>query len=300
MLVENQKIKTKIGGKTIKHYKSLGYDIKIFEEIIIPVEHLPITSHEKVKVKCDRCDKTFDREYRIYLDLHKRRNGDFCWDCANEVIQPQVIYERYGVKNPGQSEAVKEKMKKTCLERYGVPYSGQIPEVKINRKKTILKKYGVEYGFLLPEAREKCKKVTNEKWGADYPFLSDKFWAYFCEKQYTKGSNQQLELFNKLNSNGYNPKNNVLVGRCILDIVVELNSIKIDIEYDGWYWHQDQQKDRRRDEFLKLKGYRILRIKGGHKLPDDAEFFDAINDLAHGEYRYKEIVLSDWKEGESA
>lgn len=300
MLIEDQKIKTKIGGKTIKHYKELGYQATCREEIVVPINHLPKTSHEHVNIMCDRCGDIFDREYRCYLDLHKRRGGDFCYRCSNETTRAQTCLERYGVSNPGQSEAVREKMKKTCLERYGVENVSSREETKQKKMRTCYKNYGVRCGLLVPGAREKLKESNRKKYGTDYPFQSDMFWEKYFENREILDSKQQKSLYDKLTENNYFPKYNVIVDRCILDIVVELNNAKINIEYDGWYWHQDQQKDRRRDEFLKQKGYKILRIKGGHKLPDDTEFFNAINKLAHNDHSYKEIILSDWKEGESA
>ena len=42
-----------------------------------------------------------------------------------------------------------------------------------------------------------------------------------------------------------------------MDIALFINQNKIDIEYDGWYWHQDKQKDIVRDNLIKRQGYKI-------------------------------------------
>lgn len=67
--------------------------------------------------------------------------------------------------------------------------------------------------------------------------------------------------------------------------------------YKSWYWHQDSQRDRRRDEHFKSKGWKVLRIKSGHKLPTEEQLFEAIDKLINTNRKYTEIKLDDWKEG---
>ena len=61
--------------------------------------------------------------------------------------------------------------------------------------------------------------------------------------------------------------------KCSLDCVVCVEGFYIDVEYDGAYWHQDKQKDRRRDNFVKTQGYKIFRIRGDKKdnLPSEEQ-----------------------------
>ena len=40
-----------------------------------------------------------------------------------------------------------------------------------------------------------------------------------------------------------------------LDIEVISQGVKIDVEYDGWYWHKDKQRDVVRDMIVKKYGY---------------------------------------------
>ena len=37
-----------------------------------------------------------------------------------------------------------------------------------------------------------------------------------------------------------------------LDCYVKINDVNIDVEYDGWYWHQDIRKDIKRDKIIYL------------------------------------------------
>jgi len=68
-------------------------------------------------------------------------------------------------------------------------------------------------------------------------------------------------MLNNMLNNKYEIKLNYPLSNVSLDIALFIDDIKIDIEYDGWYWHKDQQKDRRRDEFLKSQGWKILELK---------------------------------------
>ena len=59
---------------------------------------------------------------------------------------------------------------------------------------------------------------------------------------------------------------------------------RIDFEYDGSFWHDNKQKiqDRRRDEFLKKQGYKILRIESDRGIPTWETLLDKINYLKNG------------------
>lgn len=84
-----------------------------------------------------------------------------------------------------------------------------------------------------------------------------------------KTSSQQLACFTLLKENGYDVKLNVPYSECCLDILITMeDGTKIDFEYDGTYWHKDMRnRDRRRDEFLKEAGFKILRIESSRNVP---------------------------------
>ena len=64
-----------------------------------------------------------------------------------------------------------------------------------------------------------------------------------CKKGECPTSKQQLELFEIIKNKYSFVELNYPYSSCVLDIYICINNIKIDIEYDGWYWHQDQQRD---------------------------------------------------------
>lgn len=81
-----------------------------------------------------------------------------------------------------------------------------------------------------------------------------------------------------------------------LDVVLFLSDdLKIDIEYDGSYWHTDAQKDRRRDEVVKKLGFKILRIKSGKKIPTKEQLKQEINYISQNDKMFAQIILSDWE-----
>lgn len=81
-------------------------------------------------------------------------------------------------------------------------------------------------------------------------------------------------------------------GSCSLDCAIIVKDVKIDIEYDGNYWHKDECRDRKRDEFVKSQGYKILRIKGKNEVPTKEQLINAIDCLVKGNHSYTEIILN--------
>ena len=128
--------------------------------------------------------------------------------------------------------------------------------------------------------------------------VKEKIAVAFYEKGSQKTSSQQLEIYNILKENNYKVELNYPVSNVTLDVAIFIGEIKIDLEYDGWYWHQNSQKDRKRDEFLKSKGWKVLRIRSGRKIPTYAQVEESINKLIDSSRTFTEIKLDDWKESE--
>lgn len=73
---------------------------------------------------------------------------------------------------------------------------------------------------------------------------------------------------------------------------MDIEGIKIDVEYDGMFWHQDKQRDIRRNNFVQSQGYKVLRIKGAKKdpIPTFEQIDEQIDKLLNG-CKYAEIVM---------
>ena len=66
---------------------------------------------------------------------------------------------------------------------------------------------------------------------------------------------------------------NYFLDICILDF-------KLNIEYDGNYWHSfTEEKDRKRDDFLLSCGYNIIRIKSDRKIPEESYIINYIKTI---------------------
>ena len=87
-------------------------------------------------------------------------------------------------------------------------------------------------------------------------------------------------------------KDNVPCGKCLLDIELIYNDCKIDIEYDGYYWHKDkQERDKRRNYYVKNKGYKILRIRSNYEMPTSQQIIQGVDYLVKDNHFLKYIDL---------
>lgn len=300
MLVDQQLVEVKIGTKNFQHYKHLGYDVRIGDSICVPVEHLTDGSHAMIQLICDVCGTRIERAYYDYLQKRKSDivEMDVCLACKNKkteqsnlikygtacVFQSESIknkikdtnLQKYGVENPFQSEDIKDKIKSTCLNKYGAEYFSQTDMHKIKTKQTCMERYGVEFPNQSPEVKEKSLKT-------------------FAQNESIKTSTQQRKVYEIIQKKYPEAILNYAFSNCLLDVFVCVNNIKLDIEYDGWFWHQDQQQDIKRDKFLQSNGFKTLRIRSGHLVPDEHEIFDAIDELVTTQHCFREIILPDWK-----
>lgn len=167
-------------------------------------------------------------------------------------------------------------------------------QVKI--KNTWMKKYGYENVFQSDYAKEKSKQTCLKKYGTEFACQSDEVKEIIAKGLYNnqscKTSKQQLKICEILKELYDNCELNYPYSRLSLDCYININDCKIDVEYDGWYWHKNKQEyDRKRDEFLKNNGYKILRIKAMHKVPTKEQLQNAIDYLVKGNHSYTEIIL---------
>lgn len=300
-------------------YEQLGYIYtKMRDPFIVRVIDLPSSSHIKVLVKCDYCGKIIERQYVDYLKCHSQEDGDACLNCKQiktehtnlqrygfkstaqhpDVKAKQIAtnMEKYGCKSYFQTDEFKNKSQATCIKKYGVPYALQSDKIKEKLFQTNLSKYGNKCSLHCIENAEKTRQTNLAKYGVEYSLQSKEIRAKgvktLCEKQNVATSKQQLKIYNMLLEMYGNCELNYTVSYCSLDCLVNINDSKIDIEYDGWYWHKNMQKrDRRRDEFLKSQGYKILRIKASRNIPTKEQLKNAINHLIKNDYSYTEIIL---------
>ena len=204
----------------------------------------------------------------------KQRYGEEHPFSNKEIMQKakDTLYQKYGVRHPKQSEIIKERERKHNQTKYGVDYYLQTQECKDRIKQTNLKKYGYEHILQVPEIRKR---------GMENMLKNNK-----CAT-----SKQQIQLKEILYKMYGNCELNKPCGFSFLDCVICVDSILIDVEYDGRYWHQDKQRDRKRDEFVKSQGYKILRIDAEKSLPTELQIIEAVEYLLQDKNNYTVIRL---------
>jgi hypothetical protein len=127
-MIISDRVKTCLHQKTIKYYKSLGYEGKLYDEIWVKVDELPKSSRVKIHVKCDRCGQENKINFRNYNTQISRQNFYCCHSCSFEKNKITNI-EKYGTEFSFQAEEVKSKIKNSIKERFGCEYALQNREL---------------------------------------------------------------------------------------------------------------------------------------------------------------------------
>lgn len=78
-----------------------------------------------------------------------------------------------------------------------------------------------------------------------------------------------------------------------LDCFIEVNGVKIDVEFDGSYWHTGkEEKDARRDKYVQGCGCKVLRFFSSGKLPTKEQIKANIDVLVNTDTKYIRIDMT--------
>lgn len=178
------------------------------------------------------------------------------------------------MKNP----EIKEKAKKTCILRYGSDNPMKNKDILEKAQSTNFKKYGFKTSALNEQVRSKMQ-------------------ATLKRNDNVATSSQQKEIFKMVSEiyPNYKCELNYILSSLFLDVYLDYEGTKIDIEYDGSYWHQNKKKDFARDCVVKSNGYKVLRIRSGKLIPSKEQLTESIEKLKNSDYTFTQIILSDWK-----
>ena len=228
--------------------------------------------------------------------------------------------ERYGVDHYSSTQEYRDKCESTCMERYGAMAYITSEEGMARIRETNMQKYGTPHPFGNPDVVKKLIKTQTELYGGigvASPVIRKKIQQTNLQRygvpdvlqspeireksrltMYTNGtaptSKPQLLLNDMLNQLYGNAELNYPCGNCSLDSMIKVDGCKIDVEYDGWYWHSSKEqlkKDYQRDWFVKSQGYKILRIKGHTKIPTEEQIEEAIGYLVKGNHEFSKIII---------
>ena len=186
----------------------------------------------------------------------------------------QTLRKNYNVEHPGFSPIIQQRKIETNLRKYGCKNPMQNEEIKIKNKDTLLEKYGVDNAAKIPDAVEKMKETNKIRYGGESsqcsPKVRQKSWDSLFKQgkaPISKVETEFIEIVKQACPN-YKCVQQFLYDRMSLDCLLEFNNIKIDVEYDGWYWHKDKQKeDKRRNYFLIRRGFKVYRYISNGALP---------------------------------
>jgi hypothetical protein len=172
ILILNKYIEIITTGKSIAHYKSLGYDCKYGSKILVKQKDLSKNSDKEIEVQCDYCGEVYTTTMRTICRNANIIDKHACNNCKY-IKQKEVFLEKYGCKSPLSADSVRDKINKTVKEKYGVDNIFQSHELQEKQKKTVKEKYGCSNVFQNLEVKEKIKQTCQKKYGVDNPNKSD-------------------------------------------------------------------------------------------------------------------------------
>lgn len=193
-----------------------------------------------------------------------------------------TLIERYGVDSPAKlpqhAEAMKaydvkkaqESYVKTCMEKYGVDNAAKVQSVKDKMKATCVERYGGESSQCSPDVREKSWATLKSNGGVPSSKAEQAMVMGLIELY---GSEACLPQF--------------VLGRIAMDCLLVVDGVKIDIEYDGEFWHRDKKRqDMMRDFYCYEHGYKVLRFTSKYNTPTKEQIQDAVNYLVNSEHQH--------------
>lgn len=250
-MVLTNNFKIKIAGKNIKHFKTLGYEIKFGDIIEVPIQHLTNKSDVLLEAKCDICSLIKKVKYSSYKIYTNNLTGKYyCCKC-NSIKRANTFLEKYGVKNISQLDEIKIIKKEKSIEKFGTTSPLCNEHIKNKTKKTLMDKYGVDNISKVEFIKDLKKETILKNWGVENP-------------------TQSLEIFNKMQKNSkhsfkYKETDLNYRGKYELDFLeyCEINNIDINNGFTIDYIFLNKNKKYHSD-FYSEKYNLIIEIKSSY------------------------------------
>lgn len=266
---------------------------------------------------CNQCrPKKFTENFRAVYGV----DNPFQLESAKAKSR-ETCLEKYGTERACQSDEVKAKIVATSMERYGVSTPLLSDEIRAKTEASCLRKFGVKNPFESKEVQEDIRRKNEERYGegniAHTPEISAKIKATNMERYGVPYTTQAPEVIAKMRrslyKNGNVPSSKAEAAICQMlvdiygadrcnpsypldrinmDCLLIIDGHKIDVEYDGWYWHKDRaEHDKRRNYWLIKRGYKVLRIRSNDELPTRQQIIDAVDYLVKDNHSLTYIDL---------
>ena len=310
MIKPDQIVKVKWNGQTKQYWISKGYNCtKMGDEFEAKAEDLPSKSSIFVDVICDYCGQVFPM--RMYAYNNSAKSGKIaCKHCKGKKAK-ETNLDKYGVENVMQVDEIHDKMKSTMLLTYGVEHPSQSKDLhakamsKYNfsdalnkRKETCLLKYGVDNASKSQDVIDKAKNTCRKKYGGDSSQCDEQVRAKSIQSMLNGGAIQSskaeramtdllIDMYGKENCHPQFP-----LDKIVMDCLLDYNGIKIDVEYDGEFWHKDKQEsDKRRDYYCIRRGYKVLRFFSKYNVPTKEQIKQGVDYLVNSEHKHLRIDI---------
>ena len=240
---------------------------------------------QALKLGLSRNKGFVDRDRALHLEEHYNIKSTWQLNSVKEKSK-QTNLEKIGVEYPTQSDKVRNKIKQTVQNRYGVDNVFQSPEIKKQIEQTNIENFGVKNPNQSPEIRQKTENTNMKKYGVKNVFQSKEIQNKCKESLYRHGT-QRCSAQQAYISNLVNGKINYPVDKCNVDILLK---DKICCEYNGGGHYikiklnaisekDFCEEEKRRDFFLKSRGYSIIKIiSKKDKLPQDEIIIKMLNE----------------------
>ena len=304
MFLENETVPMKWHSTNKKKYVEHGYEFTYMGDTFYPLakDVFECSSGAYIPVRCDYCGEIYYPTSRNYQKLHKDGEKDCCYNCRSAKIQ-NTVQEKYGVNCVLVYKPIQDQIKEKWMEKYGTTSPLANQEIFQKTVDSLNEHYNISKGIkelrYVKEVSDKIAKTNMEKYGGISPMCSNEVQRKAHETMSKNGtcatSQKQIELNNMIKDVYGNSELNYPCDKVSLDCMTIVDDIKIDVEYDGWYYHKDTQvRDTRRDNFVKSQGYKILRILAyANRLPTMEELQDSIKILTTTNKHFLRIELNE-------
>lgn len=240
------------------------------------------------ELKRERCRKSAVRSEERQKEINEKRKQtclekygvEYNWQSENvkEKIK-DTLEEKYGTRNLREIEEINEKRKQTCLEKYGGKTPFHCQEIQDKATQTLIDKYGRRSSTT--QLSDKAIEVFSSKENFKKFLLSmtdEERTLYEIEKRLEYSGTLFYKYYHKYNLEyiPYKHNNHSRYEEELCDLLKELNiifekgnrkildgqeidiyipSLKIGIEFNGNYWHDDEHtpKNYHQEKSLKAK-----------------------------------------------
>ena len=194
------------------------------------------------------CSRTYKSCLEVRKKFSKAKKG------IKRGPRPKEVIEKISRNRKGKGVGKKiprtiewcERISKSKIGKKRPPAS---KETRILLSSSSSRSWEERYGT---EKSRKLKEIWKTKWRNGF--------ASYVFSFIKRKSKPQVSIFNMAKESFPSAKIDFPFLNFCLDIVIP--EYKVVIEYDGWFWHQNEEKDAERQKLCEFYGWKFLRYRG--------------------------------------